>query len=378
MVRATIPESDELRRRLLEHGPAMAWLVESASEHRLQVAVTVVDRRRGEVLERHGFRVDAEYFYPASTIKLAGAMAALVEMERMKGIGLDTQMVVHPLRAGEAFASADGDARVDGGVGAISLGREIRKLFLVSDNVAFNRLYEFVGHARLNALMRAWGLSSFVCNHRLSDGRVLKEPRATARVDFLTARGKVVVPARGAVGEMRAFEAVGRFVGRGIVRDGVVVEGPVDFGLKNRCSLADLQRLVMLAREPGVVGVSAVMGRESSRFMRRAMAELPGDSVDPVYSRAEFPDSYGKFLLPGLRRVREGGWVMWNKVGQAYGFTIENAWVEHPASSRAFVVSAVIETNANGILNDDRYEYEEVAFPFMADLGEVVGRWMLE
>ena len=34
----------------------------------------------------------------------------------------------------------------------------------------------------------------------------------------------------------------------------------------------------------------------------------------------------------------------------------------------------MLYTNRNGILNDDRYEYEEIADPFLADLGEAVAR----
>lgn len=34
----------------------------------------------------------------------------------------------------------------------------------------------------------------------------------------------------------------------------------------------------------------------------------------------------------------------------------------------------MLYTNADGVLNDDEYEYETVADPFLADLGEVVAR----
>eukprot|EP00250_Pteridium_aquilinum_P012204 c20569_g1_i1 orf=910-1596(+) len=39
-----------------------------------------------------------------------------------------------------------------------------------------------------------------------------------------------------------------------------------------------------------------------------------------------------------------------------------------------FFLSAVIYTNSNGILNDDKYEYEAIADRVMADLGEMVAR----
>jgi hypothetical protein len=107
------------------------------------------------------------------------------------------------------------------------------------------------------------------------------------------------------------------------------------------------------------------------------MSQLPRDSANPVYDPAEFPDAYAKFVLPGLRRVLPAGrFEIYDKTGQAYGFTTENAWVVDRATGRSFFLAATLYTNADGVLNDDRYEYEEVAEPFLADLGEAVARWL--
>jgi hypothetical protein len=43
-----------------------------------------------------------------------------------------------------------------------------------------------------------------------------------------------------------------------------------------------------------------------------------------------------------------------------------------------FFVTAVIYTNANETLNDDTYEYEEIAFPFFAELGEYLYQFELK
>lgn len=43
-------------------------------------------------------------------------------------------------------------------------------------------------------------------------------------------------------------------------------------------------------------------------------------------------------------------------------------------TGRSFFLSAVLYTNRNGILNDDKYEYTDVADRLMADLGEVAAR----
>jgi hypothetical protein len=42
-----------------------------------------------------------------------------------------------------------------------------------------------------------------------------------------------------------------------------------------------------------------------------------------------------------------------------------------------FLLSAVIYVNADGILNDDRYEYDAIGFPFMRDLGQAVYQYEL-
>jgi hypothetical protein len=51
--------------------------------------------------------------------------------------------------------------------------------------------------------------------------------------------------------------------------------------------------------------------------------------------------------------------------------------VRNPKNGRAVFVTAVIYTNARGLLNSDQYEYDTVAEPFYANLGELVARrWL--
>ena len=108
-------------------------------------------------------------------------------------------------------------------------------------------------------------------------------------------------------------------------------------------------------------------------FLWSTLKELPRESSNPIYDPAEFPDDYVKFLLPGLERVVGGPVKIYNKIGLAYGFTTENAYVVGP-DGRDFFLAATLYTNEDGVLNDDNYEYDEVSLPFLADLGEAVAR----
>jgi len=74
--------------------------------------------------------------------------------------------------------------------------------------------------------------------------------------------------------------------------------------------------------------------------------------------------------------IGAGNARVYDKTGEAYGFSIENAWVVDEATGRGFFLAATLYTNADGVLNDDAYEYDTIAHPFLADLGEAAARWV--
>ena len=69
--------------------------------------------------------------------------------------------------------------------------------------------------------------------------------------------------------------------------------------------------------------------------------------------------------------MREGLRIF-NKVGDAYGFLIDAAYIADFNNNVEFMLSAVIHCNSDGIFNDDKYDYDEVGFPFMKHLGQVI------
>ncbi len=361
--------------------PALAAAMEHAADHRIQVLLASVEKDpRGQfVLARRGFRVDAEYFYPASSIKLCAAVAALEDLDerRVKDARLteDTPLEFHPLFEGEAIESTDVGHLKDG---TITLRQEIRKVFLVSDNAAFNRLYEFVGQDGLARRAANWGLAGARIVHRLSESRSEDENRRVPRIDFVVSESEhVTIPERTSKLKIVDSRATGIRVGTAYVEGQQVIDKPMSFARKNAIDLVGLQDALVKLVDPDVMlrGEPYAITKPQREFLLNAAAEYPGDSRDPRYPRAEYPDDWGKFLLPGLERVApKSAWRIVNKIGRAYGFSVENAWVVHRPSGRALFVTATIYTNDNGVLNDGKYEYENVADPFLAALGESVGR----
>lgn len=373
------PLLDRVLGPLAERHPAV--LADPAGR-RFQLLIGVpVERDGATVLERHGFRVDAEYFYPASSIKTAAAVAALELLEELqdRGVPADetTPLVFHPLFEDEVLEDRD-PSNLDGGT--ITVGHELRKLFLVSDNRAFNRLFELAGRRAVNEALWRAGLASARVRHRLDEPRSAEDNRRSPRVDLLLPGGGVFTLEERRDEELPPNDQPGLAAGRAHLRDGVRIEEPFDFTFKNRISLADLQDLGVLLLRPDLLPDRPRFRIAEPRLalLRRAMAELPRESANPVYPASEFPDHFTKFLLPGLRRavppvrLRVAG-----KTGRAYGFTVENSHAVDTATGRSFFLTAVLYTNPNQTLNDDEYAYEELADSFFADLGEAAARALL-
>ena len=86
---------------------------------------------------------------------------------------------------------------------------------------------------------------------------------------------------------------------------------------------------------------------------------------------AALPEGYVKFLAFGGRApTLPEDLVIFNKVGDAYGFLTDVAYFVEQSTQTEFLLAATVYVNANGIFNDDRYEYETLGLPFLEALGQ--------
>jgi hypothetical protein len=115
------------------------------------------------------------------------------------------------------------------------------------------------------------------------------------------------------------------------------------------------------------------------RFLYTSMSTLPRESGEPAYpDREEYYDSYGKYFLFGDSKAPIPSHIrVFNKVGEAYGYLIDDAYVVDFDAGVEFLLTAVILVNADGIFNDDEYEYDEIGLPFLSRLGRAVYEYEL-
>ncbi|MNQ90478.1 hypothetical protein D3C85_1058210 [compost metagenome] len=110
------------------------------------------------------------------------------------------------------------------------------------------------------------------------------------------------------------------------------------------------------------------------------MSKLPTESNYPTYDPKEFWPTYAKMLFYGREKnaVMEPNIQIFNKYGDSYGFIIDNAYIVDAKNKVEFFLTAVVQSNEDGIYNDGKYEYETVCYPFMKNLGRSIYEYELQ
>ena len=242
--------------------------------------------------------------------------------------------------------------------------------------------HEFVGHRELNEDMWSLGFGSLRIHHRMYGVQDPLVQHTTPEVQLRPAEGeRVVIAACVSDLELPPTDAVGMKIGVAYIDDelGARVDEPLDFSGKNYVSIRDLHRLTLALNRPELPGVPDLGLRESDReFLLRAMVEDPLASTNPVYTDPHDSGLRYHAMINGMTRVMPLTRIHYaGKAGRAYGFLLDNAYVEDTESGRAMAVTLVAYANANGVLNDNQYEYDEVTRPLVKAMGEVLARAVL-
>lgn len=375
---AVVPEKkepSELEKALLASDPQWeAWLAD-AKNLKLQILVTFKDA--DGAWRSWEYRVDSEYFYPASAIKILMAISALRVMSEKAGGEIDLGTRIQRCREdrpGCEPPKEDEDEETDDDGKKkhekLRVGEEISKMLSYSDNDSFNRLYDFVGHRELNEDMQKLGLASVRFHHKMNTPA--ERSRGTPRVTLLPP-GKRAIEAKK---RMSDFEPgpmpVGDLkIGTSYRGGKGLVEEPLDFSAKNYVSLRDLQRVVIsLVMPEHENAIQLGLTQPQRDHLLRAM------TLD--VSSGKRAAEHGP-LSPGIVEAMPKKKIKYvAKSGRAYGFHLENAYVEDPATHRGFFVTATVFSNPDGVMNDDDYGYDETTRPLLKALGAALARKLLQ
>lgn len=374
----TDPFLEELLRK---HGsPQLLHILDNPDSFRYQIIYTRIDRKGDKLIfDYHPYRANRnEYFNPASTVKLPIALLALEKVHALEryGIDKDSPMLTDSSYSGQVTVHTDSTAAN----GLPSIAQYVKRIFLISDNDAYNRLYEFLGQDYIHQRLWEMGYKDIRIPRRfmaLSED----ENRHTNQIRFLGKDGKVAYTQPAAVSTVQFDFSQPVFIGKGHwdAHDSLI-NTPMDFTRHNNLPLEDLEQLLERVLFPSSAPPvkNFHLTADDYALLYRYMSEYPSESTHPTYDTTEYFDSYTKFFFFKAGRGRIPSYIRsFNKPGWSYGFLTDDAYIVDFKNNVDFILSGTIYVNRDGVLNDDKYEYDEVGYPFFKEVGEIIYQYEL-
>ena len=99
----------------------------------------------------------------------------------------------------------------------------------------------------------------------------------------------------------------------------------------------------------------------------------PGESDFPKYDSSDFWNNYAKIIFFGIEKAEPPAQIrIFSKSGWSYGFLTDATYIVDLENKIEFMLTATIYCNSDGILNDDKYDYKTLGYPFMKNIGELL------
>jgi len=377
------PRTDAFLKDLLSGKSAavVQEVLQHPATYRPQIIYTQIDRDKNNqpAFTNYYYNVDSLlYFNPASTVKLPLALLSLEKLNELRRPGIDKFTYLQYDSGYNKLRPEYSDSTAPDGLPSIA--HFIRKAFLVSDNDAYNRMYEWVGQQTINRKLKEKGYG---------DARITRhfypmtadQNRHSSQIRFIKKDGTVLYTQAPACNtDSFDFSHINK-IGNGYLnsKDSLVNE-PMDFTTHNNVSLYDYQRILQSALFPSSVPEKQRfhLTKEDYRFLYQYLSQFPSETNYPKYDPATYYDSYVKFFFrDSLHRQLPEGVRVFNKVGWAYGFLTDISYVVDFKNHIEYMLTATLYANSDGILNDDKYDFDTISHPFMYAIGQTIYQYEL-
>lgn len=361
--------------------PLFQQVLRQPHKYRLQIIYTEINRNRNNkpTFKSHYFNCDPRlYFNPASMVKMPLAFLALEKLNTINRQGVDRHATIlfdsskpwqHPLHTDATKAD-----------GLPTVAHLIKRAFLISENDPYNRLYQFVGQGEINRNLHGKGYHDVRITRQFL-GLTPEQNRHTNAVRFLDTEGNLLHHQPPAYNiDSFDFSRTIKLGKAHMNRNDQLVNEPFDFTQHNNLSLESMQQMLQSVLFPQSVkkGQRFNLSEDDYRFLYRYLSQYPSETPEPKYDEKKFYDSYVKFFFRDSTHRMPSQVRVFNKVGWSYGFLTDVSYVADFKNSVEFMLAATVYVNEDEILNDGKYEYEQVGHPFLYQLGQTIYQYELE
>lgn len=377
------PKTDSLLIKILTRsGEDLATKVlQNAHTYRLQIIYTQIDRSSSNKpkFKNYYFNYDANLYYnPASTVKMPLAFLSLDKLNGMqvKGVNKYTSMQFDSSYDKQTTLYRDSTSENQ----LPSIAHFIKKAFLISDNDAYNRMYQFLGQQTIHRRLKEMGYRTTKIPRQFM-GFTVEQNRHTNALRFIRDDGSLIYAQPPAYNkDSFDFSRVVK-IGKGYLnRNDSLIKEPFDFTVHNYIPLEVQQKLLQSVMFPASVPKKQRFNltADDYQFLYRYMSQYPSETPYPKYDDSVYYDSYVKFFFRDSTHRLPGHVRVFNKVGWAYGFLTDISFVVDFQNNIEYMLAATLYVNEDEILNDNKYEYTTVGWPFLRQVGERIYEYEME
>lgn len=376
------PKTDSLLNNLLSatRDDLLMEVTKNANVYRLQIIYTEINRTKKNrpVFRNYYFNYDPNLYYnPASTVKMPIAFLALEKINKMNIKGVDKYTPIQFDSSYERQTKQYVDSTSENKLPTIA--HYIKKAFLISDNDAYNRMYQFLGQQTIHRVLKDKGYDNIRIPRQFM-GFTIEQNRHTNAVKFIR-KDKSLLYAQPPAYNTDSFDFSRTIkIGKAYLnRNDSLVNEPFDFTVHNYIPLETLQRLLKSVLFPKSVHPKQRfdLSRDDYNFLYRYLSQYPSETSYPKYDDSVYYDSYVKFYFRDSTRKMPEHIRVFNKVGWAYGFLTDVSYVADFKNHVEFMLSATLYVNKDEVLNDNKYEYASTGWPFMYKLGQTIYNYEL-
>jgi hypothetical protein len=345
------------------------------SANKLQIIVGEIQKSKSSKIDITYTKLGVQsegYFYPASCVKLPLVILALEWLNEHRDANI-TISSPFELVSGvncHSFKSI-GDSYDD----ILTIENCIKKILLVSDNRSYNALFDLLGRDYINSKLKEKGytktqiVKSFSGCH---DSLLNFKPA----LNFLNDKHEIIFH----LDSLNYVNPISKLpidakVGDSIMIDSITtLSGAKDFSFNNYLPLEEgidmLIQLIYPSEKP-----KWEITAKQRQFLMYWMSRYPRESKIKIYtSGKQYFDAYKKYLFYGRgeKPIKSDSLRIYNIVGLSYGFATDIAYVKSKSGRKEYFIAATTYSNVDGVMNDNKYDYETIGFPFLKYLGRQI------
>ena len=344
-------------------------IIKDKQDYEIQVLLTKINQYNSQVnFQEYKYQLDDnKYFYPASTIKLPIVVLALKKINELRSKGSEIT-----LKSKIILNYKDDYSELVIRDSITSFQNLIADVFLVSDNSASNILIDFIGYNYFNDEMKNADFHKTYLNHKFNP-----DPYVKSTWQILDLDNNIISSLNDNQKIIKADDKTsGLDKGERRYFKGEILDESLNFSEKNRSSVTDMHNLIKYIFYPEIFDSTNNfnLNVEDYDFLRYWMSRFTYEDIGEKFIGDEkFFETYNKFFIHGDEQSLSNEQIrVYNKIGQAYGTSIDNGLIKNYQDNIEFILTATIYTNKNKVINDNLYEYDDIAVPFLAKLSRAI------